>query len=231
MTDHAKALADALRECRAIFGIEFSAGLMREVCCALAAYDAMRELREATGEDARHPAEVATRENGDLVKRARNYAMFTLGLPNDATKYIALLCEEVDRLSTHQQQGFPVVKVLGHIVNHMAWKDGALIVTVAHQQEGAESELVKRLRACAEHHDENDRPHTARLLEEAADALSRAPQPDTVTEAYNGHAAQHHVALVLHGKFGAQCGMNEAEMWVPIARAALTAALAARRKA
>lgn len=29
-----------------------------------------------------------------------------------------------------KQKGFPVIKVLGHIVNHLEWKDGAIIVTV-----------------------------------------------------------------------------------------------------
>lgn len=32
-----------------------------------------------------------------------------------------------------------------------------------------------------------------------------------------------HVAMVLHGKFGQQVGLNEAEQWVPIARAAIAA--------
>lgn len=32
-----------------------------------------------------------------------------------------------------------------------------------------------------------------------------------------------HIAMVLHGKFGSQVGLNEAEMWVPIARAAIKA--------
>jgi len=32
-----------------------------------------------------------------------------------------------------EHQGFPVIKVLGHIVNHMAWKDGAIILTVSSQ--------------------------------------------------------------------------------------------------
>jgi hypothetical protein len=35
--DHAKALADALRKTRANHGMEFSAGLMMEVTCAIAA--------------------------------------------------------------------------------------------------------------------------------------------------------------------------------------------------
>lgn len=34
-------------------------------------------------------------------------------------------------LSPAQGDGFPVIKIPGHIVNHMEWKDGAIIVTVA----------------------------------------------------------------------------------------------------
>jgi hypothetical protein len=39
----------------------------------------------------------------------------------------------------------------------------------------------------------------------------------------NGMSLEHHVAMVLHGKFGSQVGLNEAESWVPIARAAIEA--------
>jgi len=119
-------------------------------------------------------------------------------------------------------------------------KDGALAGMTAvwqrmaalstHQQQGAENELVKRLRRLAEEYSDEVNHKT---LHEAADVLSRAPQPDTVTEGMVREAAiAIRKTLMAEAPDDGWPSIEEAidERELTVARAALTAALAARGK-
>lgn len=82
----------------------------------------------------------------------------------------------------HEEKGFPVVKVPGHVVNHIEWRDHALIVTVGPRQAPEPRHLVKRLKRMSpinscicDHRSEDISMHalgcTYRLIVEAADRI------------------------------------------------------------
>lgn len=77
----------------------------------------------------------------------------------------------------HAENGFPVVKVPGHVVNHMEWIDHALIVSVGPRRTLEPSDMVKLLRRRAKHvigceHNKCWPTCDERLFREAADRLA-----------------------------------------------------------
>lgn len=66
-----------------------------------------------------------------LTERLREYAR-----THDVGENIALLWEAAGEIETLRgrvdllEHGFPVIKVVGHIVNHMERRDGAIILEV-----------------------------------------------------------------------------------------------------
>lgn len=116
-----------------------------------------------------HPAEAATRENGDLVKLAQNvfFHLGRSGIEDDRLR-IAVDALTTAALSTHQQQG-----------------DNTAFYRLM-----AALELAgNRLHRCVLDHPVGSREFLERSdwTREAREALfaavaSRAPQPDTVTE-------------------------------------------------
>lgn len=226
--DHAKALADALRDL-----LDWADEYMRYGKAPT--YDQPGASKKALAAYDTHPVEAAARENGELHFVASK------------------LCANVHPHDSLRKDD-PIHDFYAVRRAHVHALMNALST---HQQQGAEREVMKTalcvLRGIENSGDPylalhpNTRKDVAIAIDGLRDSLSRAQQaelvsedellaalnatqPDMVTEAYNGHDAQHHVALVLHGKFGAQCGMGEVEMWVPIARAAIEA-IAARGRA
>lgn len=178
-----------------------------------------------------HPAEATTRENGDLAAMAER--LFKTDWPQgEWSKY---------------QPG------------HAAYERYLKLAKVAsstHQQQGAESELVKRLRSAANNPMPQYSIGLSGLLLEAADALSRAPQPDsseaadttplasTVTEAIAKYDAQVEAAgpcsdgncmirkpVGQHTNGGCRCSSNSLKAQrMMIAGRELRAALSAKGK-
>lgn len=248
MTDPAKALADALRKCRANHGMEFSAGLMTEVCDVLAAYDAAPKAENEMVDTplGKLPKELLDKEkdeNDALVKAERLLKShgYTVYFDRGGKAENVDLVERLrDMISTADAMQHVMSGTFPDSAAAKAWKSvhGLLIEAtdaLSRAQQPDSDDMLTPEKAWTDLCNKDDRtspedyPDHCLITKEELDWYMRhaiAPQPDTVTDEMVEAAK---IELLAHGEFGSTDGANRRNAEAA-ARAALTTALAVRAK-